>query len=521
MQYLPHLIAIHLGSVQNNERKSYKFLETFLLAVYNNEALETTHNSQLSQYQQQQSNTAPATTASAGAPVSTVPLCLRVPGLGQNSIFHDSHKLELMGMEKPASSTNVTASAAVPTSTSGGSGHQGMVFMAQSFKPVKAINAATRPGVLQLLFRAFNRLMADVSKYGIDQIARLILKILEQGGSHKQKQIHLRRIFLHPNVLIELLHVAYFCIYNGFQMFGNRMVELIDERAAANAWPSVLVVCQAVKRLTNVTGGPTHVGAWGPVPVSTPGPLAKNMITNASFRTKKMGDDIPKVLTNEEEANFSRMMSICEESAATGNPVTLEDLTLEKTPTKAEKEVKESHTSKFPNKEKIMAKLPNLNVTIRKKDRLNSERDSVGKDEATPPVKDSGGAERPSRSSEHHHHHHNPFHLGKDSSSSASSTSAAAFSTRSLISAASSGRVCSSSVRASSSCSTSPMEPQGLRSCDCLSIEADSTTRRKPVSFLRLSRFRATSVISFSVGMPSKSGSGSQRMGSGRLTSPR
>ena len=49
--------------------------------------------------------------------------------------------------------------------------------------------------------------------------------------------------------------------------------------------------------------------------IATPSVLTKNMITNASFRTKKMEGDIPRVDNGEEENNFGEKMGMILEEA--------------------------------------------------------------------------------------------------------------------------------------------------------------------------------------------------------------
>jgi hypothetical protein len=158
------------------------------------------------------------------------------------------------------------------------------------------------------------------------------------------------------------------------------MLDLIDERAAANAWPSVLMVASSIKRLSVSCGSSqTNVNV-----TSTPGQLAKHMITNASFRTKKISDDIPKVLADDEGNNGAnlatpttvRMKSIVEDAEdeltsppSSGKPAKFSSSSNNNNGG----EIGKQHTS---NKEKLMAKLPNsLKVTMTggKKERTHSD----------------------------------------------------------------------------------------------------------------------------------------------------
>lgn len=143
------------------------------------------------------------------------------------------------------------------------------------------------------------------------------------------------------------------------------------------------MVTSSIRRLS-VCHGPSQSSVNV---TSTPGQLAKHLITNASFRTKKISDDIPKVLTDGEinvsstpsTASTLRMKSIVEENVS---DETLTELTSPPSSAKPFKmltnnnnsngETLKQHTS---NKEKLMSKLPNsLKVTMTgKKERMHSE----------------------------------------------------------------------------------------------------------------------------------------------------
>ena len=69
------------------------------------------------------------------------------------------------------------------------------------------------------------------------------------------------------------------------------MVELVRQRASAQGCPSLLLTADAVRTVV-LSNGPSQLPAAS---ITTPSQIAKNMITNASFRAKKIGDDIPKV----------------------------------------------------------------------------------------------------------------------------------------------------------------------------------------------------------------------------------
>ena len=75
------------------------------------------------------------------------------------------------------------------------------------------------------------------------------------------------------------------------QVAANQIVDLIHERASLSGCPEVLLLSNSIKNLV-LSSSPSQVSTTH---VSTPQQLAKNFITNASFRAKKMHTDIPKV----------------------------------------------------------------------------------------------------------------------------------------------------------------------------------------------------------------------------------
>jgi hypothetical protein len=226
------------------------------------------------------------------------------------------------------------------------------------------------------------------------------------------------------------------------------VVELIRQRASAQAAPGLLLTVNAVKTLA-LNSGPSQLPATS---ITTPSQIAKNMITNASFRAKKMGDDIPKVASdnvavsttdaaaNTEIANnikaLANMSSISEEI--------LEEMA-EKTPTHAiekaaaggGKEVKESAGNMAKNlveasaksivasskisKDKLAMAKAKLNIrkriesekgdggggiemSLKKSDKKSSSASAVAVDGAMASSSDGGGGKKTSTSADKKKH---------------------------------------------------------------------------------------------------------------------
>lgn len=108
------------------------------------------------------------------------------------------------------------------------------------------------------------------------------------------------RIPLNSSFLLELVHAVYYAMFNDFATIAIQALEDIHRRASFEMYTDVILVTNAVRNSlsTNVSGQPND-GPMGlniaPIPSSNAvtATVSKFMITNASFRTKKLPDDIP------------------------------------------------------------------------------------------------------------------------------------------------------------------------------------------------------------------------------------
>jgi len=328
LQYLPHFINLHLCSRFGGDRSRFKFVDAFLLAIYNTEASEQLSNKAVT-----------ATIANMPANPLIRPSVIKVPPLATSSTYHDSARLESEDKldQRPS----------------------GLTFHFESWAFVDNLTASSRTRVLQLLLQTFNRHLVDMSKFGLDQFVKATSRILERGYGHKSIQ---PRVHMDSPVLQELLFGAYVCMYNGFQLASNQIVEPIHARASMSGCADVLLLSNAIKNLV-LNSSPSQVSTSN---VSTTPVMGKNIITNASFRAKKMHTDIPKVQidaaieegngstvsgsSSTKQANLVSMASIVEEESAIVNISKNEE---EKTtPGK-----NESSSNKGFNRDKFIAKL--------------------------------------------------------------------------------------------------------------------------------------------------------------------
>jgi len=158
------------------------------------------------------------------------------------------------------------------------------------------------------------------------------------------------RIPLCPTVFLEMLHLAYFAIFNGYGSVGTQLVRDIEFRGRHDSLANVLMVSRAVLQIATRATGSVEAPH-----ISTPSQLTKNMITNASFRTKKLEGDIPRVETEDEATTGERMGVISEEA----------ETEVEKSNKNKENEAVVDGVDKVNIADKIKAKMENVRDNVR------------------------------------------------------------------------------------------------------------------------------------------------------------
>ncbi|TRY68374.1 hypothetical protein TCAL_12213 [Tigriopus californicus] len=333
-QYVPPLVALYLIARQSVSLRAQagRTIEASLLTLYHAELIDR-----------------------AGEPTTSN---VQIGSLAQSSLYHDGARVE-------------HASENLPAGVPGGLTFKLPIHPALGSR----VTALSRWLLIEGLYRVFNGVLADLSKVGVEQFARNTLRLLQRGGGNPvaaAKDKGVVRVILNGPVLQEMLYGAYFCIYNGFQTLGTQMVEAIRQRGCAMASPELLLTVNAIRTLV-LTSGPSQLPSA--TSITTPSQIAKNMITNASFRAKKMGDDIPKVEGDpvhppdphtDMAHKLANMTSITEELT---EEVIEKKISGQPAPVTGE-------AAKTP-KDKIKAKLSNINTGILNLKRLSeSDRDS-------------------------------------------------------------------------------------------------------------------------------------------------
>ncbi|XP_060517006.1 hyccin [Cylas formicarius] len=279
IQYIPVLVFLHLSD------RSFSAVQTLLVSLYNLEVVD-----------------------SKGQPRT---LSFRIPSIVQSSIYHDSSTLE------PAFIAESSLRRWEECNTK--------LVNWGPLPQVDCLNAQNRQRVVTALLFLYNQQIANVVTQGIEFTCRGISRLVTQGFncsssgsarssitsasecSFQQPLSILPRIQVSSPLLIELLHI----VYHGAERCASGAVQALHDiilRATYETYSEVLLTGSAIKNL--LESSPTVSVA--PKPSHTHS-ISKSMITNASFRTKKLPDDIPIQDNQQQQQQEVPLDSITEE----------------------------------------------------------------------------------------------------------------------------------------------------------------------------------------------------------------
>ncbi|CAH0406505.1 unnamed protein product [Chilo suppressalis] len=262
LQFLPTLIYNYLSCAAHGNLKICRCIETLLIALYNFEVVDE-----------------------AGKPKV---ISFRLPSLAQPSIYHEPLSLGPQFLTENAlrrwEECNTKLVSWGPMSQ------------------VEVLNAQNRLKVMSALLFIYNRQLSLLPKLALRHFCIAASRIVTHGfhkkiGTSNSKK-STPRIPVTPNFLLEMIEGAYFAMFNEFYTLALQAVKDIDQRAQYELFPDVMLVTSAVMNsLKNSSSGQPCDGPMGISvalsPATTTVTMSKSMITNASFRTKKLPDDIP------------------------------------------------------------------------------------------------------------------------------------------------------------------------------------------------------------------------------------
>ncbi|XP_015184652.1 PREDICTED: hyccin isoform X2 [Polistes dominula] len=278
LQFLPTLIFIYLNSAAHGDIKNCRTVETLLIGLYNLEVVDKSGQQKA--------------------------VSFRLPSLAMLSIYHEPASLT------PASLTESAVRRFEECNTK--------LVSWGPLRQVETLNAQNRLKVMTALLFIYNQQLGYINKFALEQLCKVATKLVTQGftkpGHHQRSSYGsessfvprlLPRIPVSTQFLLEFLQAVYFAMYNDCWYIASQAVEDIHNRACYEMYPDVMLVTNAIRNSAN--SGPSGQSSDGSIGIcvalssvtATP-TISKSMITNASFRTKKLPDDLDEKLFADE-----------------------------------------------------------------------------------------------------------------------------------------------------------------------------------------------------------------------------
>lgn len=284
---------MYLNGIACGEKQNFRYIETLLLCCYNMEV------------------------CSESGMLRTV--SYRMPVLAQASIYHEEKNLHASDLKRWEDHSNKDISWG-------------------SLQQVPKITAQNRLAVMAALMFIFNQQLSLIPKSGFYHLCKNSSKLAAQGfakyghtyrssygndpmnasissqtsvSTNAPTKVITPRIPLSQKFILELLHANYFAMFNEFASIAIQAVDDIHNRACYELYSDVILVTNAIKNSlqANPSGKSLKIliKFWiififlsgqpsdGPMgisvaltPSTTTVTVSKSMITNASFRTKKL-----------------------------------------------------------------------------------------------------------------------------------------------------------------------------------------------------------------------------------------
>ncbi|XP_059614273.1 hyccin isoform X2 [Phlebotomus argentipes] len=270
LQFVPILIYNYLNAVSQGDKKSCRSVEMLLLVIYNIEISNEDGQPRV--------------------------VSFRMPVLAQASIYHEEKSLHATDLRRWEENCNRDVSWG-------------------PMPELEHLNAQNRLRVMTALMFVYNQQLSQIQKPALYHLCRTASQLVNQGfsrvghahrasyGTDPNATVAMRplpRIPVSGAFLLELLQAVYFAMFNEFASVAIQTIEDIHNRACFEMFPDTILVTNAVKNSLHVN--PSGQPSDGPMGISvalTPSQttvtVSKSMITNASFRAKKLPDDLEVV----------------------------------------------------------------------------------------------------------------------------------------------------------------------------------------------------------------------------------
>lgn len=214
------------------DKKSCRSVETLLLGIYNIEVCTEDGQPKV--------------------------ISFRMPVLAQASVYHEEKCLNAYDLRRWEENSNKEVNWG-------------------PLPQIESINAQNRLKVMTAVMFMYNQQISSIPKTSLYHLCRMASQLVNQGFTkygHAHRSSYgnepnsgvakpVIRIPISTQLLLELLHAAYFAMFNEFASIAIQTVDDIHNRACFELYPEVILVTNAIKNsmLANVTGR-MLIGKW-------------------------------------------------------------------------------------------------------------------------------------------------------------------------------------------------------------------------------------------------------------------
>ncbi|KAH9498139.1 hypothetical protein Btru_008358 [Bulinus truncatus] len=224
-----------------------------------------------------------------------------IPSISRASLYHES---KIPGVNEPLTEQSLRSL-----------NKSHLVWTSGPYQQHERFLSQNRFGILSYVMHRYNRSIDSYHELALKALCSATTSLSETGfvqvSDQKQPQ---PRIALSPPLVVELLIAVYFAMFNGQKKLALSAVQATHQRAGYELYSDVLLI-------TNAMINSYHRGNFSfdnhevNIEVHKTAQAVKHRITNASFKAKKLPDDI-EIVEEEESPRLSTVEEDQEHSLA-------------------------------------------------------------------------------------------------------------------------------------------------------------------------------------------------------------
>lgn len=280
LEFVPTLISTYLQNLSISRNKSCSGIEALILGIYNLEVVNEDGTPKVKTF--------------------------TIPSLSRPSVYHE-----------PISQTPL---ALIESTLSQHNQDQHQLVTWGPFPNVDRFTANNRQNVITYVLYCYNNSVSELSLVSQKSLCDNMVTLCQSGfetlyGLKESVTSIKGRTTLSSAFLLEALSGIYYIMYNSYPAFGTQVVETVSQRANYELYYDVMMVTNAIQSSLAISSEEDKDGeGFGLLSTSVAKPtFAKAALTNASFKAKKLPEDIPVVSDDDDVTSQNAIPTSSEE----------------------------------------------------------------------------------------------------------------------------------------------------------------------------------------------------------------